>query len=209
MALPGRRLRARAAAEQPRGTADLYERRAGWLLPSLTRMLALLVVASVVTTAVGLLRYAPLTGVAPAAAEGASLADAGSGSGSGGDYTAEFRPDGSFEYRFTLRNAGRWGVTLTGVQPPMHPVIESAQILAAPPGSSSFAPITSFALGAGEQAEILVRVRFGPCKTPPPPESRTTWDHQTVAFRVLGVARQMSAALPLRITIDDAAAPRC
>lgn len=184
-------------------TSDLYESAASRLRPVLKRGVIILVAAAIVTVAFGLLGYRPLRGGAPGAVAGATV------TATGDRFDAAFAPGGTFEYSFAVRNDGRWGVTITGMQAPAHGAFGEVEVLATTQPSTVATTFDSFELAAGETATLTVRVTFGSCETPPPVDARPIWSQEIVHYRVMGVARQMVVDLPFSLAIDSATAVRC
>jgi len=195
-----------AAREPADDLSDLYEKRSERLTPILWRLGAALVLTATVVGSIGIMTYHPLT--AAQHTQPSVVTGARSESTEPATFTAVFEPGASFEYSFSFANAGRWGVTVTGLEAPAHATFEDVTIDALAPGSATNSR-GSFALRPGASASFRVRVTFASCKTPPPTGARAVWSSEVVTYRVAGVTLDQDVALPYRIVVDDAAAPSC
>ena len=124
-----------------------------------------------------------------------------------------FRPGGHFVLGFSVRNSGRWGVTVTRIPTPSEgPVIGtgvrlgSANNIEGSPPTTDFRP---FALGPGDERYVEVRYRMVECGVGPTDDEWATqqgdnlagWTAQRIDYRVAGLSRHMDIELPEAIII--------
>lgn len=191
---------------RPDPTAGSYEPQPSRLKPILARQAVALLLVVVVVGSVGVLRYAPLTlGAGDAEVEGATAEQV---QADPRVYRVGFSPRGTFTYRFSIRNAGRFGVTVRDVQPPAHRTFAGVEVLLAGAGGRT-EPLLPFALAPGDSRAVIVRVSFGECIGPAPAGNRETWSSETVRYALFALPRSSLLDLPMTIRIDTAGAPAC
>jgi hypothetical protein len=128
-------------------------------------------------------------------------------------YRVQYRDGQTTTYGYTIWNTGRWGVTVTSVDPggPEAGMLDAFEFQIRRPGrNEALRAFKPFSLEGGEEMFVLVTARFLNCERYVV-GSNTSYASASVRYRILGFTR--TADIPLGYTVQvpsppDASCPR-
>jgi hypothetical protein len=135
-------------------------------------------------------------------------------------YILPYQQGEAFSYWFRLENDGRWGVTVTAVdpgavgQPGGLYEITAIRISTGPANphrypSTSFTPFHAFSLPGGGARDIEVDAVFRGCSNYEPGGSAVHEPVERIAYRVLGIPRHASVGTGQTIVVPAPDADGC